>query len=98
MDMTSRRTFLKLAAMAAPSARSFGSYVPWGRMPDTPSGKAIQAWRTSETSRCEQVEAPVWRTGAAGAAAIQLDPDQGYQEVLGFGAALTDSSCYLLGQ
>ena len=27
---------------------------------------------------------------------IHLDPDQRYQQVLGFGAALTDASCYLL--
>ena len=27
---------------------------------------------------------------------IRLDPDQRYQQVLGFGAALTDASCYLL--
>jgi glucosylceramidase len=98
MDMTSRRTFLKLAAMAAPSATSFGSLVPRGLTPATSSGKPIQAWRTSGTVRCEQVEAPVWRTGVAGSGAIQLDPDQGYQELLGFGAALTDASCYLLGQ
>jgi glucosylceramidase len=29
---------------------------------------------------------------------IHLDPDQRYQQVLGFGAALTDASCYLLEQ
>jgi glucosylceramidase len=29
---------------------------------------------------------------------IRLDPGQRYQQVLGFGAALTDSSCYLLEQ
>jgi glucosylceramidase len=27
---------------------------------------------------------------------IHLDPDQRYLQVLGFGAALTDASCYLL--
>jgi glucosylceramidase len=29
---------------------------------------------------------------------IRLDPDQRYQQVLGFGAALTEASCYLLEQ
>jgi glucosylceramidase len=99
MDMTSRRTFLKLAAMAAPSATSFGSLAASGMAPDTSAGKPIQAWRTSEKVRCEQIEAPAWQNGAAsGPGAIQLDPTQQFQELLGFGAALTDASCYLLQQ
>jgi glucosylceramidase len=98
MDMTNRRTFLKLVAMATPSATSFGPFAAWGLTPGPSSGRPIQAWRTSEKVRCEQVEAPVWQAGDAGSAAIQLNPDQSYQELLGFGAALTDAACYLLGQ
>ncbi len=41
----------------------------------------------------------MWRTGAATSPmSIRLDPEQRYQQVLGFGAALTDASCYLLEQ
>ena len=99
MDMTSRRTFLKLAAMATPSATSFGPFAAWGLTPGPSSGRPIQAWRTSEKVRCEQIEAPQWRDGAAtGPGAIQLEPAQQFQELLGFGAALTDASCYLLEQ
>jgi glucosylceramidase len=99
MDMTSRRTFLKWAALAAPSAASFGSVAAWGITLGTPPGKPPQAWRTSEKVRCEQIEAPQWRDGAAtGPGAIQLEPAQQFQELLGFGAALTDASCYLLEQ
>src|ERR1700674_194435 len=106
MDISSRRAFLKLAAMAAPSATSFGSLAAWGITPDTIPGKTVtpvRAWRTSDKVRCERIEAPTWRSGAsagsgAGSAAIQLHPDQPCQELLGFGAALTDASCYLLRQ
>ena len=99
MDMSSRRTFLKLAAMAAPSATSFGSLNAWGMVPDTLSGRPVQAWRTSGKVRCERIEAPAWRSDAVAASGvIQLDPGQPCQELLGFGAALTDASCYLLEQ
>src|SRR5262249_12055302 len=99
MDMTSRRTFLKLAALAAPSATTFGSLAAWGLPSDTSSGKPVQAWRTSEKARCQQIEAPAWQNGAEGGPeTIQLDPGQQFQELLGFGAALTDASCYLLQQ
>src|ERR1700760_1392579 len=99
MDMTSRRTFLKLAAMAAPFSTTFGSLGAWGITPDASSGKPIQAWRTSEKARCEQIEAPQWRNSpASGAGVVLLEPARQFQELLGFGAALTDASCYLLQQ
>src|ERR1700679_19961 len=101
MDISSRRTFLQLAALAAP-ATSFGSLAAWGITPDTTPGTTVtpvRAWRTSDKARCERIEAPTWRSGApagsgAGSAAIQLHPDQSCQELVGFGAALTDCSCY----
>jgi glucosylceramidase len=99
--MTSRRTFLKLATMAVPSATSFGSLTAWGATPDTQSGNSaglVKAWRTSEKARCQPIDAPAWRSGAGSSASIQLHPEQTCQELLGFGAALTDASCYLLHQ
>lgn len=92
MDMTTRRTFLKMAALAAPSAASFGSLAAWGAAAHGP----VEAWQTSGELRCKQVEAPEWRSGTAAASAIRLHPEQRYQELLGFGAALTDASCYLI--
>jgi glucosylceramidase len=61
-----------------------------------PSG-AIQRWQTAGAKR-HAAEAPLqWKSARASSAeSIVLDPAQKYQEVLGFGAALTDSSCYLL--
>ena len=99
MGSTSRRTFLKFAAMAAPSVTSFGSLAAWGKAPATLSMRPVQAWRTSDKQRCERVEAPAWRSGSAtGSSVIRLNPEERYQGVLGFGAALTDASCYLLAQ
>jgi glucosylceramidase len=99
MDTASRRTFLKVAAMAAPYFTSFGSFAAWGLAPATLSGRPVQAWRTSDKQRCERVEAPAWRSGSAGGSSvIRLNPEKRYQDVLGFGAALTDASCYLLAQ
>jgi len=39
-----------------------------------------------------------WRPAQAGADAVRVDPAQSYQEILGFGAAFTDASCYLFNQ
>jgi len=61
--MATRRTFLKLAAMAAPSATSLGSLNAWGLAPDTLSGRPVQAWRTSEKVRCERVVVDSIRNG-----------------------------------
>ncbi|HYK36760.1 glycoside hydrolase family 30 protein [Alloacidobacterium sp.] len=93
MDNTNRRDFLKLAALAASSAAS-RPLAAWAA-PDSP----LKAWRTTGQQRYAPIEAPAWRTGETiSAMSIRLDPDQHFQQVLGFGAALTDSSCYLLEQ
>ena len=64
-----------------------------------PAVGEVKAWRTSKDEEFKLVEAPVWESGTgAGAMSIHLDPAKQYQEVLGFGAALTDASCYLLQQ
>lgn len=98
MDTTTRRTFLKMAALAAPSAASLGSLTAWGQgqTAAASAGGAVQAWRTSGKLRCERMEAPEWRSGTAGAEAIRLQPEERRQDLLGFGAALTDASCFLL--
>lgn len=99
MDMTSRRTFLKLAALAAPSATSFGSLSAWGMAPGSESGRPVQAWQTSDKLRCQKINVPEWRTApASGSGVVQLCPEELRQDLLGFGAALTDASCYLLSQ
>jgi len=45
----------------------------------------------------EEIKLPVWRTvSAESLAGIRIDTTKRYQEILGFGAAFTDASCYLL--
>ncbi len=93
MGKSNRRNFLKISALAAAGASSgvhaLNSFQP-------PSGQ-VKAWQTAGSQRFAPIEAPAWQTGgAATGASIRLDPSQRYQEVLGFGAALTDASCYLL--
>ena len=64
-----------------------------------PAVGEVRAWRTSKTEEFKLIEAPVWESGVpAGAMSIHLDPGTRYQEVLGFGAAMTDASCWLLAQ
>jgi glucosylceramidase len=87
---TDRRTFLKLSAMAAASAIS-PSFAE--------ANRDIRAWRTTQGQRWQPVKGLAWtQPGSMSPMVIRLDPAQKYQQVLGFGAALTDASCYLLEQ
>ena len=90
MPPSNRREFLKLAAAASLAATN--APFSWAR----PSARA-RAWVTSQDRRMEEIKPPVWRTvSAASAAGIHIDTTKRYQEILGFGAAFTDASCYLL--
>ncbi len=95
MTSTTRRTILKLSALSTAAVlpgplRAFAWAAGAGE---------VRAWRTSKEEEFKLIEAPVWESGApVGAMSIHLDPGTRYQEVLGFGAALTDASCWLLSQ
>lgn len=92
-----RRRFLQLSALAATSAAS-GSLTALTAANASGTG-SVKAWRTAGEQRFQPVEAPSWRTGdEITASSIRIDPTQRYQQVLGFGAALTDATCYLLQQ
>jgi glucosylceramidase len=63
-----------------------------------PSGP-VQTWGTFRDRRHAQGDALAWKPAAEIAAdAIALDPSATRQEMLGFGAALTDASCFVLSQ
>jgi len=97
MNNADRRTFLKMTTLAAAST-ACRSLPAWAAS-DASSSAPVKAWRTSGTQRHVSIDAPAWRKGeVTSPMCIRLDPDQRYQQVLGFGAALTDSSCYLLEQ
>ena len=94
MTSTTRRTILKLSALSAAAALP-GPLRAWAWA----GAGEVRAWRTSKEEEFKLIEAPVWESGApVGAMSIHLDPGRRYQEVLGFGAALTDASCWLLAQ
>jgi glucosylceramidase len=98
MGKPDRRAFLKFSALAAASSAASSSLGALAAR--NPAGAAqIKAWRTSGQQRFEPIKAPAWQAGAeVSSVNIRLDPNQRYQQVLGFGAALTDASCYLLEQ
>ena len=91
MLQSSRRSFFRLfAATAAALAMPKGSLL-WGS-----SQNRTKLWTTSKNRRFEAIEAPEWRSVRDGSGAgIRIDATQRYQEILGFGAAFTDASCYL---
>lgn len=96
MTNTNRRSFLKFAAMTAAST----AYDPFHAWPLVASAeRPVKAWRTTGQQRWQPIDAPTWQSSVPTSPMnIRLDPGQRYQEVLGFGAALTDASCYLLEQ
>ncbi len=60
---------------------------------------SVKVWSTYRDKRHAEGEALAWKPlGGVAAEAIALDPSVVKQEVLGFGAAMTDSSCYVLSQ
>jgi glucosylceramidase len=96
MDRTNRRDFLKLAA-------SVGASVAVADTPrlyaETAPGP-VRAWQTTKYQKFQPIQSPpqwdAWT--AASPIGVQLDPGTRYQEVLGFGGAFTDASCYLFHQ
>jgi glucosylceramidase len=92
MVFTTRRSFLRTSATAA-AVLAAGKNKVWG------AGATARAWTTSKSKRYESVNV----TGGSAAsvnssAVIRIDPSQKFQEILGFGGALTESSCYLFGK
>jgi glucosylceramidase len=93
MAKHSRRSFLHTASAAA-AALSVSARVPmWAQ-----SASAVRMWSTFGSGRHAEAEAPAWKASPATGEAIVVDVSVAKQEILGFGAALTDSSCYVLSQ
>jgi glucosylceramidase len=66
--------------------------------PSSPAGP-IQIRSTSEAKRFARSEPLNWRPATGSSAdSVVLDPSRKYQEVLGFGASMTDAACYLLNR
>jgi glucosylceramidase len=92
MGKSSRREFLTTAAAAALAVSSRVPALAQG------AGKA-SVWATFRDKRHAQGAPLDWKPATQVAAdAIALDPGTPKQEILGFGAALTDASCYVLSR
>ena len=92
----SRREFLKSASLTTVGLAASR------RFPALAEGMqegAVQVWGTFRDRRHASLESLAWKPATAVAPdAIILDPGATQQEMLGFGAAFTDASCYLLNQ
>ncbi len=91
---SSRRTFLKAssAALAALAVSKPASVWADARGP-------VEIWATFRDRRHTKGEPLEWKPVTEVAAdAIVINPSEERQQMLGFGAALTDGSCYLLSQ
>ncbi len=95
--MRTRRGFVK--AVGAGSLL-FAVAARWGWCASG-DGKAhpVSIWLTEGDGRHVQRDSVAWRAlDTARADAIVLDPSRAKQEILGFGGAFTDATCYLLSR
>jgi glucosylceramidase len=90
VEKRSRREFLKTAAAAGAMVGAVER--GWAAGP-------VRIWSTFRDKRHAAGEALAWKPAAEIASdAIRLDPATVRQEMLGFGAAMTDASCWVLSQ
>lgn len=94
MFARSRRSFLKTASATA-AAVSLSRRPAWTQSPSSP----VKLWSTYRDRRHVATDGPAWKSDEPIAPdAIVLNPGATRQEVLGFGAAMTDAACYVLSQ
>jgi glucosylceramidase len=96
---STRRDFLRLsgmgvAAMATPKAAN-GLLTAGGG--NAPPGE-VAVWVTDSNQRLAQGSAINWHRASQTAASdtVLLNPRRKFQDILGFGAAFTEASCYML--
>jgi glucosylceramidase len=97
MNTTNRREFLRVAASVGASAVVADAAQLHPRS-EAPPGR-VRAWRTTKNQKFQPIDSPQWEPwSGASSMGVHLDPGKRYQEVLGFGGAFTDASCYLFHQ
>jgi glucosylceramidase len=96
----SRREFLQLTAMGLTAAAAAESLPGFGKSADPQPGGKIAGWTTGGAVRFQPIPSLTWRPAPTPVAKdrIVVNPEQRFQEILGFGAAFTDASCYLFHQ
>lgn len=96
MGSANRRTFLKQSAVAAASVT-----LPVNRLWSLSASPAtgLRAWVTAGEDRFRETSVAPWQPASQiSGPAIEIDPAQRFQSILGFGGAFTDASCYLLSR
>src|SRR5436190_6064112 len=87
-----RRDFMKFSALTAAAGAMPGASLVWASDRGT-----AKAWVTSKSKKFQPIESLKWQSSAAVSGdVIRMDPGEHRQEILGFGAALTDASCFLI--
>ncbi|MFP5237080.1 MAG: glycoside hydrolase family 30 protein [Acidobacteriota bacterium] len=93
MHARSRRDFLKTAT-AATAAVGLSSRLDWAQ-----PASATRVWSTYREKRHAAGAPLAWsKPKAIAAEAVVLNPAATKQDILGFGAAMTDATCYVLSQ
>jgi len=95
-----RRDFLRMTAAVLAAATSGVAPVLSSNSFASPASGKIAVWVTNDSSRFANSGFISWRTGSENISgeSINLSPRKKFQQILGFGAALTDSSCYMFNQ
>lgn len=93
MHGRSRRNFLKTAT-ATTAALTFSHKLSWAQ-----SAAPVRVWSSYRDQRHAAGAPLAWTTPQQiEADAVMLDPATTKQDVLGFGVAMTDATCYVLSQ
>jgi glucosylceramidase len=98
MNTTTRREFLGVTASLGAVAAMAGTARLHAESEAAPG--PVRAWITTKNKKFQPIESPpLWKTGSeVSPLGVHLDPGARYQELLGFGGAFTDASCYLMNR
>ncbi|MFZ0338073.1 MAG: glycoside hydrolase family 30 beta sandwich domain-containing protein [Terracidiphilus sp.] len=94
MTASSRRNFLKASSAAVAALAVSKPVSAWAETPGP-----VEVWATFRDRRHQKGAPLAWKpVGDVAADAIVLNRAEARQEMLGFGAALTDASCHVLSR
>jgi glucosylceramidase len=96
MKSRSRRAFLQRAAAMAASLACARELPSIAQVPEL--SPKLRAWLTAGDERLKPIAIQPWRSAPAHSSILEVDETKKFQSILGFGAAFTDSSCYLISR
>jgi glucosylceramidase len=98
---STRRDFLRMSTAGLAAGVAADTLPAWGSLSAAnPASGEIAVHVTDEKRRFEEAPTLAWHQGPGKTSAetIVLSPEKKFQEILGFGAAFTDASCYMFNQ